>query len=115
MRRSGVVASCLAVLWIAGPLLAHEGHAHKLMGTVRVADAKHIEVDTTDGKKVSIALTAETKYLKPASPPGGADTPAAASELKIGQRVVVSVVEESGQQTAKQILLGVAASASPHR
>ena len=117
MKRSVVAVLFMAAgLAVPGRLLAHEGHAHKVMGTVSMADAKHIEVDATDGKKVSIALTTETKYLKPApTPPGGPDQPAAASELKVGQRVVVTVVEGEGKKTAKEIVLGAGGDkASPH-
>lgn len=100
MRKATVVLSVVAVAF-AGRLAAHEGHAHKVMGTVAVVDATHLEIDATDGQKLSILLTPETKYLK-------GQTKVAAADVRVGQRVVVTVVEEGGKKRAKEVLLGTA-------
>ena len=119
MRRRIVVGLSLAAALVnPGRLLAHEGHAHKVMGTVAAVDAKHIEVDAKDGKKVSIELTAETKYLKPSAVTGGAAQAASAADMKVGQRVVVTVAEAGEKKTAKEVMLGAvekaAEKAHPH-
>ena len=39
---------CLTIGVVANyvPLAAHDGHAHKVMGTITASDAKHIELQT---------------------------------------------------------------------
>jgi hypothetical protein len=94
MKRTLAVLSAAAILALPGRLLAHEGHVHKVMGTVAVVDAAHIEVDTTEGKKVSHPLTKDTKYLK-------GKAPAVAADVKVGARVVLSVVEKAGSASPR--------------
>jgi len=85
--------------------LAHEGHEHKIMGKVVTIDEKKIEVESTDGKKVSGVLSADTKYLRDKSP-------AARADVKVGERVVIVVVEDKDKvQNVKQVLLGTAPAA----
>ena len=87
----------------AGPL-AHEGHAHKVMGTVTMAAADHVMLEDTNGKKVSIKVTKETKVKA---------TPSIKVEdIKPGTRVVVTAVEEKGTgMRATIIQLGSTAAA----
>jgi hypothetical protein len=89
----------LALTLVAGPARAHEGHEHKIMGKVVAIDDKTIEVEATDGKKVAGVLSAGTKYLRD-------KTAAARTDVKVGERVVIVVVEEKGSQNVKQVLLG---------
>jgi hypothetical protein len=97
------IAACLTV---AGVARAHEGHDHKVMGKVAAVTPAQIEVETADGKKVTAALTAETKYSR--------DKAAAThTDVKVGERVVIVVVEEKGVQRAKQVLLGTAREKKP--
>ena len=100
MKRAS--ALLLGLLTVATPAAAHEGHEHKAMGTVAALDSAHIEVADKEGKKTSYRLTAETKYLSD-------KTAAAASDVKLGQRVVVVYVQDEKQKAnvAKQVLLGV--------
>jgi hypothetical protein len=60
-----VVLGVLAI----GPavrLVAHEGHDHKVMGTVTLAAADHVMPDK-DGKDVTVHVTKDTKVKsKPA-------------------------------------------------
>jgi hypothetical protein len=94
-----------ALLAVSGQLLAHEGHEHKIMGKVVTIDEKKIEVESTDGKKLAGVLSADTKYLRD-------KTPAARTDVKVGERVVIVVVEDKDKvQNVKQVLLGAAASA----
>ena len=105
MRRAAVVVPLVCVAAFPGWLAAHEGHAHKVMGTVAVVDATHLEIDAKDGTRVSILLIPETRYLKE-------KTPVTATEVKVGQRVVVTMAEAAGKKTAKEVLLGAAAGAA---
>lgn len=98
MKRVFAVLSAAAIVALPGRILAHEGHVHKVMGTVAVVDATHIEIDTRDGKKESHPLTKETKYLK-------GKAPATAADVKVGTRVVLSVVEKDGKKSVTEVLL----------
>ncbi len=102
MRKLFAVALAMALAFVAGRVLAHEGHEHKIMGKVVAVDDKKIEVESTDGKKVVGVLSTETKYLRE-------KTAAARADVKVGERVVIVVVEEKGVQNVKQVLLGTAA------
>ena len=63
MKRNTVAGLLLIAGLMPVFLLAHEGH--KVMGTVTAVDANKLELKDKDGKTVSIALTAATKYLRP--------------------------------------------------
>ena len=88
----------------AGTAMAHEGHEHKVLGKVVAIDDKKIEVETTDGKKVTGVFSAETKYTRDKAT-------AARSDVKVGDRVVIVVVQEKDVQKVKEVLLGQATSA----
>jgi hypothetical protein len=90
--------SAAAVLAGPGLLPAHEGHQHKAMGTVIVLDAQHVELDLVGGKKESYAINKNTKYIK-------GRTSVTAADVRIGERVVISVVEKDGKKSATQILM----------
>jgi hypothetical protein len=94
------IVTVVALVGLSGRALAHAGHEHKVMGKVTAIDAKRIEVETTDGKKVAGVLGPDTKYLRD-------KTPAAWSDVKPGERVVIVVVEDKDKvQNVKQVLLG---------
>jgi hypothetical protein len=87
--------------WIAGALLVaalaipkyvrgHEGHPHKVMGTVSVRHENHLEVKGTDGKSSTITLNEKTKVLR-----GKAKV--AADDIKPGERVVVTAMQTKGK------------------
>jgi len=99
MKRLMLFGAMLAALAWTGRAAAHEGHAHKVMGTVAVIDASHVEVDTKDGKKESYPLTPETKYLK-------GKVAAALADVKVGARVVLSVVEKDRKTTVTELVMG---------
>ena len=77
---------------------AHEGHAHKVMGTV-------VMVKTTDGKTVMVMLDAKTKITQ-------GKTKLDASALKVGDRVVAEGPEEKNMITATTLKVGEAAPAA---
>ena len=105
MRKGAIVSSLLFSLIVPG-LQAHEGHEHKVMGTVMVVEKAHLEVETSDGEKVSILLNEETKYLR-------GKLPATVEDIKVGDRIVVTVAEEGGTQTALEVLLAAKEQTEP--
>ena len=69
MRRLFATVLALAVLALGSGarLLAHEGHEHKVMGTVTMAAADHVMLKDKDGKDVMVKVTKDTKVkAKPA-------------------------------------------------
>ena len=86
-------------------VLAHEGHQHKVMGTVTTAMADHIMLKDKEGKDVTIKVTKDTKVkAKPALK---------VDEIKAGTRVVVTTIEEKDKSmTAKSIEVGAAPAAT---
>ena len=99
MRKRLVAMTLVAVVAVAGQVLAHEGHEHKVMGKVVTIDEKAITVEGRDAKKVTGMLGAETKYMR--------DKAAVTrTDVKVGERVVVVIVEEHETQMVKQVLLG---------
>jgi len=102
MRATKWMAALALVLSLVWParLRAHGGHDH-VMGTVKTVDAAagRLEVETKDGKVVSIKLTDKTRYFK-------GKEGASAADLVAGMRVVVDAGREGGQTVAKEIRLG---------
>ena len=85
-------------------VLAHEGHDHKVMGTVTMAAADHVMLKDKDGKDVMIHVTKTTKIkAKPAMK---------VEDIKPGTRVVVTAEMEKDQMMAKTIEVGVTAAAA---
>jgi hypothetical protein len=107
MKRSIVVVGLLlaVALVMPVPLQAHQGH--KVVGIVTGIDASHLEVKDRAGKTVSISLTADTKYRKPGATAGASAQSAGAADVKVGQRVAVSVMHEGEKMTATEVTLGV--------
>ena len=90
-----------AVLLIPAFARAHEGHTHKVMGTISSIDGFNWTVKTTDGKTVKVVLDGKTTLTR-----GKAKLNAAA--VKLGDRVVVEGTEAKATITAKTIRLGEA-------
>jgi hypothetical protein len=70
------------ILSLAPFVYAHEGHDHKVMGTVAKIQDTQLEVKTQDGNAVSVTLNDQTKILR-------GKQKAAKTEIKEGERVVV--------------------------
>ena len=88
----------LAVLF-AAPLLAHEGHVHKMRGTVSKIEEAQLLIQTKDRQDVVVALTQETRYLKGTSP-------ASASDIEVGTRVGITTIEKDGKLIAQEVRIG---------
>lgn len=93
---------------------AHEGHGHNVMGTVVSITAGQIEVTTPDGKKETHTLTKQTMFMK-------GKLMAAAKDVTVGTRVVLSVVEKDGKKSVSMVMIGgadaapAAPAATPHK
>jgi hypothetical protein len=101
-KRFVLGAALVAALAVPAYARAHEGHAHKVMGTITMRHDNHLEVKTKDGKTVTITLNDKTSILR-----GKEKTDLEA--LKPGERVVVDVGNGKAPMTARQVKLGVAA------
>ena len=105
-RRLAVVAVAAVVLTM-GPgarLMAHEGHTHKVMGTVTMAMSDHLMLKDKADKEVTVKVSKATKVkAKPALK---------VEEIKPGTRVVVTAVEQKDKSlTATLIEVGAAPAA----
>ncbi len=95
-RRTFVLAVALVAATFA-PAIAHEGHDHKLLGTVTDVTAERIVVRATkDGAVSTIALVATTKITRN-------KTSITVTDLKVGDRVVVNIGNGKAPLSAKAI------------
>ena len=99
-----IVGVTLLIVALAVPAVsrAHEGHAHKVMGTVESVSGNHVMVKTTAGKTVMVMLDAKTRITQ-------GKTKVQASALKVGDRVVAEGPEEKAMIMATSVKLGEAA------
>lgn len=95
------VFAAVAVFSLQG--LAHEGHEHKVLGTVTMTAADHVMLKDKDNKDVTVYLTRDTKVVK-------AKKAMKVEDIKTGMRVVITAttVKENGadKMVAKQVELG---------
>ncbi len=107
MKRLVAAVIGVVVLAIASntSVVAHEGHEHKLMGTVTMAAVDHVMMKDKDGKDVTVKVTKETTVK--------AKTAMKVADIPAGTRVVVTATEgKDKSMTAKSIEVGVAATES---
>ena len=83
---------------------AHEGHNHKVMGTISSIDGKNLMVKGTDGKTVMVMTDAKTKITQ-------GKNKVALAALKVGDRVVAEGPEEKEMIMALTVKLGDAPAA----
>ena len=102
MTRRTFAATLALVATPLVPLFAHEGHDHKLLGTVTEIAADKIAVKAKDGTTSSVTIVAATKITRGKSK-------VAVGEIKVGDRVVVNIGAGKAPLTAKAIELGAAA------
>ena len=94
-----IVAALTLVLGAAGAAWAHEGHTHKVMGTVATVHENHLMVQTKDGKTVTITMNEKTSILR-------GKEKAAVTDLATGARVVVDVGDGKEPLVARSVTLG---------
>jgi hypothetical protein len=91
IKRFAVTALAVtAALTMSRYALAHEGHVHKVMGTVATVHENRLDVKATDGKTSTVTLNEKTKILREKAK-------ATVEDLKPGERVVVSATETKGK------------------
>jgi uncharacterized Zn ribbon protein len=102
-KRIAALLATVAVLTlgIGARLLAHEGHDHKVMGTVTSAAADKVVVKDTKGKDVTVQVTKDTKVK--------AKQAIKVEQIKPGTRVVITaLMDKDKSMKAKLIEVGVA-------
>ena len=60
-RLMAMMMAVLVVLGLGASVAEHEGHDHKVLGTVTMAAADHVMVKDRDGKDVTVLVTKATK------------------------------------------------------
>ena len=99
-RMATVFVGLSLLMFTASRSFAHEGHDHKLMGTVVVAAADHLVLKDTTGKDVTIRVSPETRVKS--------NPPMKVEQIKPLTRVVVTAPVQAGQPiTAKLIEVGL--------
>ena len=101
MTKKWIVGGILAAaLVMPAAARAHEGHAHKFMGTVSAVTATQIELKTPEGKVVTAKLTPKTTFAR-------GKQKVDVSAVKVGERVVVTVPSE------KEMIASIVTMAAP--
>ncbi len=90
------LAFAVLSLLLATVALAHGGHQHAYLGTVKMLHENHLVVTTTDSKEVTFTLTDATTYTRGAAAATKAD-------LKEGVRVSVGVANDGKTATTIKI------------
>jgi Cu/Ag efflux protein CusF len=100
------IALALLLAFTVVPFVsAHEGHDHKIMGTLAAVHDNSVDVKATDGKTTTITLNDKTKILHGTMAMKIAD-------LKTGDRVVVTATGGGKDPfVAKEIKIGAATAA----
>ncbi|MCL4822324.1 MAG: hypothetical protein KJ067_24615 [Vicinamibacteria bacterium] len=102
MRKAVTVLSWIVLVAAAGTVQAHEGHQHKVMGTVvqvHADEVSHVEVKTVEGKTVILACDDKTRFVK-------GKAAAKLQDVVAGMRVVATTVEQGKSIRAVEVQLG---------
>jgi hypothetical protein len=110
-KRFVIGAALVAALAVPAYARAHEGHAHKVMGTVATRHENHLEVKATDGKTSAVTLNEKTRILR-------GKRRVKVDEIKPGERVVVTAMETKGKDgkatmVATEVRLSAANATAP--
>ena len=97
--KSRIAALVVAAFVMPAAVQAHDGHVHRIMGTVTARDDQRVEVRTPSGEKLSIALNAKTIVRRDKRKVGIA-------EVQTGRRVVVDIGNGEDPLIAREILVG---------
>jgi hypothetical protein len=98
-RSRGLGVLLTILLGLAGAALAHEGHHHEAMGTVKAIEATKLELTTTDGKERSFVLTGTTKFRR-------GENEVKREDVTVGERAIVMYETRDGADRAIEIKLG---------
>jgi hypothetical protein len=94
----------IAVATLAVTVSAHEGHDHRIMGTVATVGDMRLDVKGTDGTTSVVVLNESTKIMK-------AKETKTAADIKAGDRVVITATQGKDKDgktifVAKEVHLG---------
>jgi len=95
--------------FLSGASFAHGNKVH-VRGTIEKVGAESIQVKTPDGKSVEVRLTASTVYLLHAvtkPPDASSDQPAKATDLAVGDLVVIHATPKGDGLEADEIKFSV--------
>ena len=98
-RLLSTIVAALVVFGLGSSALAHEGHDHKVLGTVTMAAADHVMLKDREGKDVTVMVGKATRVKS---------TPAMkVEELKVGTRIAITATMDKNKVlTAKTIEVG---------
>ena len=99
MTRRGVLVGAIILVAAAGALRAHDGHVHKIMGTVTARGATQLEVKTPSGEVLTIAITGKTTVVR-------GKQKVKVAEVEVGRRVVVDIGNGEDPLIAREIRVG---------
>ena len=96
----------VGLLALSPAVAAHPGHAHKVMGVVSTIHENHLVVKDAKDKETSFTLDVKTKITR-------GRTALRSSEIKVGDRVVVTYEETKDKNgktvaTVKTVQVGTA-------
>lgn len=106
MRHRLLTLLCAVTVAVPAIAWAHEGHAHKLMGTVTMAAADHLMIKTAEGKDETIAVNAKTKVVR-------GKVALKSADIKPGTRVVVTMASDKAPLVATEVQVGTAEQPAP--
>jgi hypothetical protein len=96
VRGTTALVALALVCFVGIPSVSAHGSQKHVLGTVTELDATHLVIETNGGKTESILRNADTKYVR-------GESPAAADDLKVGDRVVVHAKPGGNPPTATTI------------
>ncbi len=95
-RGTATLAAMVLVCLVGVSSVRAHGNQKHVLGTVTELDATHLVIETNGGKTESVLRDADTKYVR-------GESPAAAEDLKVGDRVVVHTKPDGNPPTATTI------------
>lgn len=99
MARRPLIAAAVLIVLAVPPALAHDGHAHLIMGTVTARGDKDVKVKTPSGEVLTIAITEKTAVLR-------GKQKARVADVEVGRRVVVDIGNGEDPLIAREIRVG---------
>jgi hypothetical protein len=94
-----IIKACLLAVSVTAAL-AHGGFEH-VMGTVTTISTQSVTVTTAAKKAVKVGINAKTTYTR-------GEKTVAASDMKVGDRVVIDATEVNEALVAASVKLGAA-------
>jgi hypothetical protein len=102
----------LAALAFVAVLAAAHGDKKHVIGTIQKLDPASVTIKTRDGKSVEVKLVSSTAYIKRVNT---VDTPAALSDLAVGENVVVHATPKGDDLEADEVRFSTNPAGAPTR